>query len=98
VLYDPKQGEYPFVLSSLISWLEKQPADGTYRYEDSRRCLFCQYLTSLGYRNVVVNPVTWRHGVGPFVVRSFLPREWESIARAGTFGGALYHARRLARA
>lgn len=44
----PETKADPFTLESLIAWLEKQPADGSYDYGDSGRCLAAQYLLPTG--------------------------------------------------
>lgn len=35
-------------MNSLISWLEKKPADGTYLYGSTQECLLAQYFRDQG--------------------------------------------------
>jgi len=96
MLYDPKweQQTNPFSLTSLIAWLEKQPAGKTYCYTDGGECLIAQYLQSIGRTNVRVwcgGAYETRQGRGQ------VPREmWRtSIDEPSTFGAALARARAL---
>lgn len=92
MLFDPKwEVEIkadPLTLESLIAWLEKKPAAGTYNYEDCRgACLYGQYMASHG--------ISWAESFegpcGPFCAKVY-----REVAHQypWTFGGALERARK----
>jgi hypothetical protein len=90
MLYDPKWEVKtdPFTLDSLIAWLEKQPADGTYCYDSNGCCILAQYFTAMGFKNVAIGSVKFYHGLLP---RAPLPRaneefpvEFNDIAQSAT--------------
>lgn len=100
MLYDkrwekPEVKADPFSLESLIAWLEKQPADKMYCYQDLGHCLLGQYFRSCGFLNVQVGGSE----VG-LNGRDFrLSEAFANIAveYPRTFGAALERARKAAR-
>ncbi len=95
MLYDPKWEVKPdvFSLESLISWLEKMPADGTYNFTLSRRCLLAQWAQSVdavAHRAKYDGSFCYTVNGKKVDLESFMP-----IAAAGdaTFGAALERAR-----
>ena len=50
-----------FSLDTLIAWLERQPADGTYCYVMSNMCLLAQYYTEVYGEPIAVTSMG-RHG------------------------------------
>lgn len=66
MLYNPKWEKKtettadPFLLESLIAWLEMRPATEIYNYFCNGHCLLAQYFTAHGYKNVSM-------GAGAFV-------------------------------
>lgn len=81
-----------FSLESLIAWLEKQPGDNVYCYDDAGHCLHAQYFTakrlnwsSLGNVCVLID--------GGY---RDLPASFQMTAqqRPHTFGAALDRARK----
>lgn len=90
-------------MDSLISWLEKKPADGTYFYGSSQECLLAQYfrdqgvqVTALGNTRLLIEgekhcteiPVGFQRTAGyPFGTRT--------SDGGQTFGAALERARQL---
>jgi hypothetical protein len=102
MLYDPKwESETkadPLKVDTLIAWLEKQPADEAYCYQDHGRCLFGQYFTAMGFKNVSVGGITFSYGDSEkWEHRMDLPQGWSGIAsrQPRTFGAALERAQRL---
>ncbi len=104
MLFDPKWAHPPGVhsLDSLIAWLERQPADYSYNYLDSRSCLLAQYYTEMYGESVQVGARGdyRRASAGSYEVspESF----WRAAADIGctsmkdwTFGGALKRAKAL---
>ncbi len=99
MLYDPKwESEVkadPFSLSSLVAWLEKQPADKEYCYVDTGRCLLCQYFSAMGFKQVTMTPFDFCHAKGA----ANLPDGFDEIAQGNnmdmvrTFGAALARAK-----
>jgi hypothetical protein len=80
-----------FSLEGLIAWLEKQPAERTYCFEDNGGCLLAQYYLSQGYSQV---------GIGGTSVTldgkyRQMPDAFSDIPadHPRTFGGALSRAR-----
>lgn len=102
MLYDPKwettvvPAAKPdiFALSTLIAWLEKQPAGMRYEYADCKGlCLLGQYMTAHG--------VDWYgklNGTDPYTAICIATNWGSSIAvhSSYTFGAALARARALA--
>lgn len=49
----------------VLDWARKQPADGTYDYEDHRGCAICAFLKYAGLTDEPrVSPFYWRDGIG----------------------------------
>ncbi len=94
MLYDPKWEQEikadPFMLSSLIAWLKRQPAHERYKFANCEgQCLFSQYLRwALG---------SHRFGDGSYA--EFCCHVPQAIAAGWprTFGAALARARALSR-
>jgi len=92
MLFDPRwkiEKADPYALSTLIAWLEKQPAGARYNYSDcTGRCLLGLYL--------LAHLVSWSDGsYGALCDRT----DWGyNIAAKGpwTFGAALERARAVA--
>jgi hypothetical protein len=92
MLYDPKWEKTetkadPYSVHNLIAWLEQQPADSTYDYDDCHGgCLLGQFWASIGH--------AWGRGQiyldapGDMGIRVAAPHP-------RTFGGALQRARAL---
>lgn len=102
MLYDPKWEKPvetqidPFLLGSLIAWLEQQPAQKTYRYTDPRNCLLCQYFTAHGFSEVHVTMNNMRHSLGEIEFpRTFSWDVSNAYPQDSTFGAALERARAL---
>jgi hypothetical protein len=88
-------------INSLVAWLEKKPAEGTYSYINGARCLIAQYLQENGFPEARVSAHTYRkHSGGE---NQKLPKEFHEIAIGGpntnnvigptTFGAALNRAK-----
>lgn len=85
---------------SLVKWLEKQPQDRTYNYQNTNDCLLTRYLVAAKLRPVWVMPEWWRDAKGR---EHTLPDGWDRVAagRSGIKGGvkryrgALKRARKL---
>lgn len=95
MLYDKKWDKEvktdPFTVPGLIAWLEKQPARKVYCYYENGHCLLAQYVASLGYTEINLNPDYFWHSAGkqelPYVLNYIAIREpW-------MFGAALKRAR-----
>lgn len=93
MLYNPDWKKPAEVLSleSLIAWLEKQPADGTYDFMCCGECLLAQYFTSCGFSAVSMGSSTFQLDG----IERSLPPIWNAIARGTsitlgrwTFGAA----------
>ena len=96
MLWDPKKDTKPavdpFSVAGLVAWLETQPADGEYCYEDGGRCLIAKYIIAIGYR---------RPNIGGYSMSADglpsrkMPFGWEDISciEPHTFGAALQRAR-----
>ncbi len=92
-------------LDSLIAWLETKPADETYDYTRSKKCVLQQYFTAMGLEGVAVIP--YRYSVNRYLINETthdLPEGWEKIALGPaimykvtpwTFGKALKRAKDL---
>ncbi len=102
MLYDAKRwdktGQDIYELSSLIAWLEKQPADREYCYQDNGACLLGQYFKEMTGKSVLVGSVTiniWDDTVGMFERQIQLSLAFARISseRPHTFGAALDRAR-----
>jgi hypothetical protein len=90
-----KQRPIRTALLGLIVWLENQPADKIYCYEDSGRCLAAQYRAAIGEKYIPP-------GADLSILR--LPKsEWPftdiledvAVKKPRTFGAALKRARSL---
>lgn len=102
MLYDPKWDQQtkadPFTVESLITWLEKQPANEVYCYIDHGRCLISQYLIYHGYKNVqVYSDPAFTHGDAETHVSYPDIFNYIAIKKERTFGGALERAREALR-
>lgn len=104
MLYDPnwgvKQTETkadPHDIKSLIAWLEKQPGDQFYCFEDNGGCLLQQYFTSCGLEDVSVGGFTYAHAGICRIPGERLPEAFRIVARRHphTFGAALTRARAI---
>lgn len=101
MLYDPKwenkteTKDEPETLEHLIEWLRQQNPNETYCYCDNGRCLLAQYYASLGYENVSVTDVYFRHD--NLQEKKYLPDRFNCIAVVlpHTFGAALRRAEAL---
>lgn len=96
-------------LDNLIAWLEQRPADGTYDYCSSRKCLLAQYFTAKGLKAFSVTPGIYTTNYGSWTGEEnhLLPHGWEHIALGGstkfngqlngvwTYGSALQRAKAL---
>lgn len=87
----------PFSPSSIVAWLEKQPADAAYDYCNPFNCLLCQYFRACGLK---CNSVTFNHRFptltsGGFVFPMFLKMisQGADYQECWTFGQALERAR-----
>lgn len=79
-------------LDNLIAWLEQRPADGTYDYCSSTRCLLAQYFTTKGLKAFSVTPGIYTTGKYSWNEKiHLLPGGWEEIAlgEAKNFNGRL---------
>lgn len=81
----------PFSPATLIAWLERQPADSTYDYENTcGACLFGQYMAFHG--------IPWslaEYGSFPFDWRCEIAHPGMGPHRISTFGDALKRARKF---
>lgn len=99
MLYNPKWEikADPFSLESLIAWLERQPAGGTYDYCDARRCVLCQYFRAVGFPAPIVAMNTVYPNAKLESGIKFPTSFWTVAAGVGdrkwTFGAALKRAR-----
>lgn len=84
----------PLSLDSLISWLEKQPADGSYNYVDPHGCLIYQYLEQMGFQVRSIGGSSW---LDPQLAQHDFPVEFNEIAARApnTYGVALQRAKEL---
>ena len=101
MLFDPKWEVKadPFSLESLIAWLEKMPADGTYNYISNGNCLLAQYLRSSGHRRVSVDGYSYyiegtKQRISP-TFRDIAMPEISWCFWRSTYGAALERARKL---
>lgn len=98
MLFDPKWNQQtkadPLSLESLIAWLEQQPADKTYCFLDTGRCLIATYFQA---KNIAksVGGVTFLP-LGSKVRRK-IPDCFNEVAEFTpfTYGAALERARAL---
>ncbi|HZR75677.1 hypothetical protein [Bradyrhizobium sp.] len=99
MLYDkrwekPEVKDDPLTIESLIAWLERQPADDFYEYDEPCACMLHQYFTAMGFENVAVGPWDFDHAGATGVM---LSDAFHDIASASpglcTFGAALERAR-----
>jgi hypothetical protein len=83
----------PFSLDSLIAWLEKQPADKTYCYDDTGHCLLAQWFKSCGTPSACLGNVCVVFA-GENASRN-IPVSFQKTAmpKPHTFGAALRRAR-----
>lgn len=104
MLYDPKWEKKtkadPLQLGTLVSWLERQPADEAYDYGCIGHCLLAQYFSEHGFKNINVNSTGFSHLGGV----QKLPEHFDEVAlgmqaigtrrpTGFTFGEALVRAR-----
>lgn len=96
MLYDPKweQRTDPLSLTSLIAWLETQPADEVYDYTCDEACLLARYFTASGFENVLVGAASLSYGPN-WSTDIPLPRGWDYLTweRPRNYGAALQRAR-----
>lgn len=101
MLYDkrwdkPEVKADPFSLDSLIAWLEKQPADQPYCYENTGKCLHHQYFVAMGvalFGGVGGTRVKLKNGRSVDFSQGFIDTACDE---PHTFGAALDRARRAA--
>jgi len=86
----------PFSLESLIAWLEKQPANKTYCYEDTGHCLHAQFFTAQGINWSCLGNVLVR--IDGYVRDIPLSFQHTAQRHPHTFGAALKRARSHLRA
>ncbi|HEV8263243.1 MAG TPA: hypothetical protein VGQ19_21095 [Burkholderiales bacterium] len=81
----------PFSLTSLIAWLERQPAGGAYNYVCNGHCLLAQYLKACGFQGVYL---TSRQATAKGKTID-IPLTFDQIAveKPHTYGAALERAR-----
>src|SRR5262245_33624412 len=95
MLYSPKWEVKadPFALTSLVAWLERQPADEHYDYYNCAECPIALLFKASGYQRVAVNGFNVSFDGD---CRS-LPPHFDKItaARPHTYGAALARARAL---
>ena len=101
MLYDPRweANNNPFSLVSLIAWLERQDADGTYCYSATGECLLARYFRERGFNRVIMAAeffYHWPRADALYEVTA-LPRHFNDVAKGKirTFGAALLRAREL---
>lgn len=91
----------PLTVTSLVSWLEKQPGDSTYNYANSINCMLCQYFRAMDVTFDSVCGSSFSFGEQ----KTDLPEHFDEIARGGeyvreqggwTFGEALKRAKEFA--
>ena len=82
----------PLSTEALVDWLAKQPAKGRYSYDANCGCLLHQYLTNVGFSDVVVGGYNWDDARGR---DHRLPDGWNDIAVRSpcTYGAALRRAK-----
>ncbi len=94
MLYNPEWTKAdPLDIKTLIAWLEKQPADKSYNYQDCRGCVLAQYFRAHGFEFAMVDskrvwsprrtvnlPVGWN---------------WNAVIGERTMGAALERFRTL---
>ena len=85
----------------LEAWLEKQPADGQYNYENCTTCALAQYFTSHGYTRIIMGPREFNYDLEGLVR---LPDGWNDLVNPvsfsrgwNTYGAALKRARAVQR-
>lgn len=90
-----------FTITSLVSWLEKQPSKITYNYNDTEGCLIYQYLSDCGVKVRCVGTMVWQDLDGDF---HGLPEVFNYISKGNgwmrplelrTYGEALEYAKRI---
>lgn len=101
MLYDPKWDKQitkadPFSLSSLIAWLEMQPADREYNFIDVTQCLLTQYFRSHSKRVWITSNLSVHYKWWLFSWVKPIPKKFFCIAleHPQTFGAALERARK----
>lgn len=93
----------PMTVTSLVAWLEKQPANGEYNYANSIDCMLCRYFRAHEVAFDGVNATTYWLGDQ----RTQLPEHFDNIARGNAglivddcpewnYGAALRRAREFA--
>lgn len=101
MLYDPKWEKTvksdPFTIEALIGWLERQPAEDKYNYNDCRGgCLFGLYMTTLGisWKEAGASCVVYDN---PDIYHDFRQLVYQAVATCPpwTFGAALDRARAI---
>jgi len=101
MLYDPKWEQQtkanPLTLENLIAWLERQPCNGYYDFNQFNNCLLARWLHSFdpAARNEMDNaPSGFFYTVnGQLVNLSRFGEVARGEGRAATFGAALKRAR-----
>jgi hypothetical protein len=96
MLFDPKWEVRAdvFSIESLVSWLEKQPANKAYCYYDHDGCLLHKYFSAVGLNPVWIGGLTFQTKDFPNVYQP-IPEFMQDISaeEPHTFGGALARAR-----
>ena len=87
---------HPMENKSFVEWLERQPPEKEFDYDNGNTCAICQYFQAVGIDFKVVQPAHWQDHQGTF---HKLPVGWNDAARANrcqarqTFGEAAKKAR-----
>jgi hypothetical protein len=89
MLYDPKWDTKTPTMAGFIAWLEQQPAEETYVWENCEICAIAGYAQSIGKHYVdVVDAIDGSlHGAHPLEKNVSLPRPH-------SYGAALKRARK----
>ena len=101
MLFDPRwqHRNDPFVLQSLIAWLERQDPLAEYCYSSTGECLLARYFRERGFNKVIMAADFFYHFPRSDALYEAvkLPRHFNAIARGKvrTFGAALARAREL---
>lgn len=86
--------EEVLTLPNLIAWLEKQPADGKYSYDNPYACLLAQFMRANGFPEAHFGGFEYAVTGGGDSIPHSIPNGLNKIALSlpRTFGGALQKA------